>query len=274
MAREIKDILDGCLERIFKGESVEDCLKAYPVQASELEPLLETSLVVVQRCSAIQPSTEFRAKARFQLQGMLYDRLGKREKVAKVPVWRRKWAVAMASVLLIVLAGVGVTAASTDALPDEPLYPVKLAAEQVRLTAAFSDMDKAKLHIQFAERRVAEMAQMAREGKGDKILMLTAQAADHLDEVCGVEKAAEFEQKGPEALAPTPSIPRATEGEVGEPTSELTAMLRDSRARSLSMLELALAETPEKSRPPLEQAIKEITEDYDRTIFILESGPS
>lgn len=280
MTQKSEDILDDCLERMFKGESVEDCLKTYPGQAPELEPLLKTSFVVIQKSSAIQPSLEFKAKARSQLQGLLYAKLAKAGR-AKVPIWHRRWAVAMTTVLVIVLAGVGIAAASTNALPDEPLYPVKLATEQARLMAAFSDMDKAKLHIRFAERRTAEIVEMAGQGKSDKISALTEQIANHLDKVYAAEKTREIEEKGPKAFAPPPPVPAQApseeaedQGVAGGYAEEITIMLSESRARSLHVLQAALAETPEKLRPPLEQAIEEVTEDYDRIISILETGLS
>lgn len=281
MAWKLEDILDNCLERMFKGESIEDCLKTYPEQAPQLEPLLKTSFVVIQKYSAIQPSLEFKAKARSQLQGMLYAKLAKAER-AKVPIWHRRWAVAMTTVLVIVLAGVGIAAASINALPDEPLYPVKLATEQTRLMAAFSDIDKAELHIRFAERRAMEIVEMAGQGRSDKISALTEQIANHLDKVYAAEKTGEIEQRGPKALAPLPPVPAPAPSEEagdysevgGEYAVELKAMLCDSRARSLNVLQAALAETPEKFRPPLEQAIEKVIEDYDRIISILESGLS
>ena len=281
MTQKIEDILDNCLERMFKGESVEDCVKTYPEQALELEPLLKASFVVIQKSCAIQPSPEFKARGRSQLQGILYAKLAKAER-ARIPIWHRRWAVAMTTVLVIVLAGVGIAAASTNALPDEPLYPAKLATEQARLTLAFSGMGKAKLHIQFAERRATEIAEMVLQGRSDKIFVLTEQVTNHLDRVQVAEKTGKIEQGGQKALAPPPPVPAPAPSDEAEDYGEgrggyaveLKAMLCDSRARSLNILQTTLAETPETLRPSLEQAIKDVTEDYDRIIFILESGSS
>lgn len=277
MTRKIEDIFDNCLESIFKGESIDDCLKAYPEQAPELEPLLKTSLVFMQRFSAIQPAPEFKARLGSQLQAMLYAKQKKAERRARIPIWQRRWALAMTAILGFLLIGVGTLAASAYALPDGSLYPVKLAGEQVKVTLAFSDIDKAKLHIQFAERRAGEMVEMARQGKGNEIFMLTEQVANHLDKVYVMEQPPEVEEKGPKMLAPTPT-PAPSEGaeaySKGRDAEELETVLSQSRAKSLAALRNALDKAPEELKPVLQQAIEDMEEDYNKTISIIESGSS
>ncbi len=277
MTRKIEDILDNCLERIFKSESIDDCLKAYPKQAPELEPLLKTSLVFMQRSSAIQPDPEFKARVHSQLQAMLYAKQKKAERRARIPIWQRRWALAMTAILGFLLIGVGTLAASAYALPGGSLYPVKLAEEQVKVTLAFSDIDKAKLHIQFAERRAGEMVEMARQGKGDEIFMLTEQVANHLDKVYVTEQPPEVEEKGPKMLAPTPA-PAPSEGveaySKGRDAEELETVLSRSWAKSLAALRNALEKAPEELKPVLQQAIEDMEEDYNKTISIIESGSS
>ncbi len=277
MTRKIEDILDNCLERIFKGESIEDCLKAYPEQAPELEPLLKTSLVFMQRSSAIHPDPEFKARVHSQLQAMLYAKQKKAERRARIPIWQRRWALAMTAILGFLLIGVGTLAASAYALPDGSLYPVKLAGEQVKVALAFSDIDKAKLHIQFAERRAGEMVEMARQGKGDEIFMLTEQVANHLDKVYVTEQPpeVEVEEKGPKMLAPAPSPSEGAEAySKGRDAEELETVLGRSWAKSLAALRNALDKAPEELKPVLQQAIENMEEDYNKTISIIESGSS
>jgi len=160
-------------------------------------------------------------------------------------------------------------------LPDETLYPVKLAAEQVKLTLAFSDMDKAKIHIQYAERRADEMVQMARQGKSDKITMLTGQITSHLDQIPVMEKAQEVSEGRVKAKAP-PAAPAPTSEagaySKGTEADELKAALSQSRAKNLNALRNALDKAPEKLKPVLQQAIENMEEDYNKTIFIIESG--
>ena len=271
MAEKIEDILDKCLERIFKGESVSDCLRTYPEQGPELEPLLKTSFALVHESSAVQPTPEFRAKARSQLERMLCAKSEKLAKSARVPIWHRKWAMAMAAILVVLFVGTGTVLASGNASPDEPLYSVKLAVEQVRLTLAFSDMSKGKLHIEFAERRASEIAEMARQAQGDRIPALTDRLADHLDKVYGAESAGEIRQTGPETLGPSDGAEAYGKAKDVE---ELKTMLVESRRRSLETLEDALKETPETTRPGLEQAINDVRQDYEEILLLLENASS
>lgn len=271
MAEKLEDILDKCLERIFKGESIGDCLKTYPGQAPELEPLLRTSFALIQKSPTVQPTPEFKVKARSQLQRMLCSHSEKGEKRARVPIWHRKWAVAMAAILVVLFVGTGTVVASGNALPDKPLYPVKLAVEQVRVTLAFSDMSKAKLHIQFAERRASEIAEMARDEKSGEIPVLTERLANHLDKVCEIESTWGIRQTGPKTLAPGDGAEAHGNGDNVE---ELKIVLIESRQRSLDTLQNALEKTPERAKPSLEQAIKDVRENYEATLFVLESALS
>jgi hypothetical protein len=141
-------------------------------------------------------------------------------------------------------------------------------------------MGKAKLHIRFAERRAAEIAEMACQGKSDKISALTEQTADHLGKVCVAEREKKIRQEGRKAThqpaVPPPAPAEGTEdySVVGGHEEELKIMLNESRARSLNILENALEEAPPAAKPNLQKAIENIAKDYDRTISIIESGSS
>jgi len=284
MTRKTEDIFNNCLERMLKGESVEDCLNAYPKQAPELGSLLQTSLALAQRSSAIEPAPEFKEQVHLRLQAMLYAKQKEKER-ARIPIWYRQWALAMTAVLGFLLIGVGTVGAAANTWPDATLYPVKLAAEQVRVAMAFSDIDKAKLHIQCAERRAEEMVQVARQGKSDKITMLNGQIANHLDKMPVIEEMPVVEQSGvkkaqvpatavaPTLPAPAPSVGVEAFGE-GKDDEGLEEMLSQSRAENLKALRNALNEAPEKLKPVLRQAIENMEEDYNKTISIIESGSS
>ena len=152
-SREFDNILDDCLERLLaKGETVEQCLESYPERADELKPLLQTALTA-KKVSAIQPRPDFRARARYQFHSALRAMELKRSR--PFLGWRPRWATAVAIVLILLLVGGGTTAAAGNSMPDEPLYRVKLATEQVRLALTPSDIGKAQLLTKLADKRVA-----------------------------------------------------------------------------------------------------------------------
>ncbi len=72
---------------------------------------------------------------------------------------------ARAAVLVGVTAGAlalsGVSAASTDSLPGDPLYHVKRTSEQAQLALAASDQTRGQLYLEFARSRMVEARQIA-----------------------------------------------------------------------------------------------------------------
>jgi hypothetical protein len=177
--KEFNNILDECLERLLlKGESLERCLERYPQQAAELKPLLETALAA-REASNIQPRPDFRARARYQFQSALKETAA--GKSCTSWGWFPRWATVVAIVLVLVLAGGGTVLAADGSMPDSPLYSVKLATEQVRLTLTPSQMGKARLCAELADRRVAEIAYMAEKGDAEQVELITRRLDDRLD---------------------------------------------------------------------------------------------
>ncbi|MDD5289066.1 MAG: DUF5667 domain-containing protein [Dehalococcoidales bacterium] len=159
--KQFNAILDECLERLLTGkETVEQCLQLYPEHARELEPLLRTAKLM-NKAVDVKPSADFRARARYQLRvKMTESRTPKR-----APVFAPRWAVAVCAVLLVFVLGGGTVLAADGSMPGSPLYPVKLAAENVRVKLTGSEEKKLELYAAIADRRVAEMAQMVDSGK-------------------------------------------------------------------------------------------------------------
>ncbi len=182
---EFDNILDECLERILTGgESVEQCLARYPQWARELEPLLQASLFA-RKASSIEPRPEFRERARYQMRAALQEMAEKRERRFSLFRWQPQWVTAVIAVLVLVVASGGTVAASGNSMPDEILYPVKLATERVRLTLTPSALGKAELYLELADKRVAEIIVMANRGKAEHVEQVArrlniylAQAAD------------------------------------------------------------------------------------------------
>lgn len=159
MKNGFEQILDACLDRIVeKGESIEQCLRAYPEHAAELEPLLRAALSVREASSAVKPRPEFERVAKHRLLSALESK----EKVKTQPRmpfwgWRRRWAVALAAIVILVLIGGSTVTASASSLPGDVLYPVKTATEKVQGFFTFGREAKASFHIKLAQRRLNEL---------------------------------------------------------------------------------------------------------------------
>jgi hypothetical protein len=82
---------------------------------------------------------------------------GKTQAVRQVPVATGRTRLALlAGVTAGALALSGVSAASTDALPGEPLYQIKRSTERAQLALAGSDHGRGRLYLEFARVRLAE----------------------------------------------------------------------------------------------------------------------
>ena len=227
MAKKLEKIFNECLERMFQGESIESCLRSHPKEAAELEPLLRAALGFSWRASSLQPRPEFKARVRLRLEGArLYAKQQRQPEKPGFFAWRRGWAFALTAALVILLTSTSTVAASSNALPDEPLYTVKLATEQAKLTFTFSDAGKAKLHTHLAENRALEIAAMAREGKIEQAAIITEKLAEHLEEANNAIQKVEITQSeasqfrtAPEETTATPE-PETTEPEETTATPE------------------------------------------------------
>jgi anti-sigma-K factor RskA len=125
-SHEFENILDDCLERLINGETVERCLESYPEQASELEPLLCTAQAT-RGAAAIQPRSEFRARARYEFRSALEAQASQKPSLFHL---RRRWAVALLVISILLVSGGGTALAASRSMPDSPLYSVKLATEE------------------------------------------------------------------------------------------------------------------------------------------------
>ncbi len=183
MARKLDDIFNECYERIRAGESLQSCLARYPEHRAELKSLLETAFDVGRRASYIHPRPEFKHWAQVRIQGAQHyaSQQGQVAKPGHFSWWRQSWAVAVTAVLILMLTTGSTMAASSNAMPDQTLYPVKLATEEMRLAFAVTDTQKAEIHTQLAETRAAEVEVMASQGKTEHAAITAARLAKQLE---------------------------------------------------------------------------------------------
>lgn len=165
MARPLASILDECLAALSQGESLEDCLARYPKHAEELR----THLLLTQRVSLTprhQPRPAVQTAGWQQFRARAEDmRLGRTPRLFINIGWMRPLAIAAAAVVAVLVAGGGTVYASQDALPDSPLYRVKLFTEDAEVWFAFDDSRKAELLLEQSSERTDEIMEMLRSGK-------------------------------------------------------------------------------------------------------------
>jgi hypothetical protein len=174
--REFDDILNKCIDRVLKGESVEACLAAFPEHAAELEPLLRTA-VDTRKAAAILPRQEFRQRTGYEFQAAIRNM-----KPNKSGFFRRqlRWVTAVSVVVVVLLAGSGTVAASANSMPDQSLYGVKLFTEEVRLVLTSSELEKAELYTKYTDTRVNEIIKMADKGDVEQVVKTTERMNNNL----------------------------------------------------------------------------------------------
>ena len=268
MAKNLENIFNECLERMFQGESIDSCLGSYPEEAAELEPLLRTAMGFSWRASSLQPRPEFKAQTRLRLQGaQTYATQPRQPQRHGFLAWQRGWAFALTAALIVLLSGTGTVAASSNALPDETLYPVKLATEQVKVAFTFSDAGKAELHSQLAEDRAMEIAAMAHKGKSEQVVVTTERLAKHLEKAnSAIMKVAIPQAEAPQLMAipkEATTSPQSGKGGAALDMAEVREV-KQLKESVVAILENALEDTPEQAKQALHQAIKVSEKSYKK----------
>ena len=187
MSRKFDKLLNDCLENNPRtDEEIGRCVGEHPDDAGGLIPLLKTSALLKTKLAHVQPRPIFRslAKQRFFVEAGFS---GKRKKdIFRLASFRGRhpWVVLAASMLIIFLVGGSTTvAASNNSMPDDFLYRVKIATEHVRFALAGSEINKAEIIANFADRRINEIAQMARDGKTGKVKDAAERFTGHFDKI-------------------------------------------------------------------------------------------
>jgi len=270
-SKEFNNILDECLERLLvKGEKIDQCLQSYPEQAARLKPLLQTALLT-KRASAIQPSADFKARARYQFHSALREVAAPRSR--PVFSWLPRWATVLFLVLGLLMVGGGTVVAAGNSMPDSTLYPLKLATEQVRLMLTPSQIGKARLCAELADRRVAEIVYMANKGDAQQVELITQRLDKRLvmlAALASTQKAA----GAPKMLAPAPAPPQEAEGEKGvysqaDSRAKLKMTIEHYAANHQAALRAALEKAPESAKSALRRAIDVSSADYEKALEAL-----
>ncbi len=267
MTHGMHELFDQYVDRLISGEETAVCV-VHDLDLSEvLGPLLETSTLVVQQLGAVEPSPEFRQASRTWVRSLFFSRLARKESRPGFLFmwWQRRWVTAMATVLVVCLAGMGLLAASVDSLPNGFFYPMKTATEQARVMLAVSDLDRAQLQLQFAECRLDEMTTMASRGDSDTVVLLAGEVTQLVAQMC---TGALFESLDIDSeIAGVLAAHSAADSEMS-----LEEALSTDRAGALQLLQCALDSAPPELRPTIERLMAALSRDFDASISLLESS--
>jgi hypothetical protein len=162
-----------------------------------------------------------------------------KEKYMTTPKFRKVFTITAGLVILVVFlfGGAGMTAyASQSALPGDALYGVKTGMEQTRVALARDAAQKSHLNLDYAERRLDEIAQLIASGRYPDI----AQAVQ------------EYEQYVQSAIAELETVAAGDPASAQELASQVAVLLK-RYAETLSGMMSAL---PETARNEIERAIQ------------------
>ena len=167
--RSFQSILDECLWAIQNGETVETCLGRHPRQANRLLPYLELASRVSQTPN-VDPRPIAQATAWTAVRERAGElRAGKRRRravrITSYGAWMRPMAAAAGAVAALVAVSSGTALAAQDAMPDSPLYRVKLAGENVHLWLVFDEEHEAEILLDQSDERTDEIRAMTKDGK-------------------------------------------------------------------------------------------------------------
>jgi hypothetical protein len=214
--------LDRLLDRLGAGEE--------PEATGDLAPFLHPAQVA--RAAFVRSVPE--DVAREHIAGLRADRA---RNVVTLPSVRRSPAVRLASAfvlaaMLLVIGGGSAIAASSSALPGDPLYGVKRAVERISLAMHHDHAGRAALHLQFANNRLHEVSALVLAGKDPAELLGDLEA-----ELSGAENDAL------QALA------------LGQDAEALLDHVRAMIAKHITVLNGVLAKVPDQAKDAIQHAI-------------------
>jgi hypothetical protein len=172
MTPDLSDILDRCIERIRSGGDAEEILRANPQAAAEVRPLLAL-VSELKALPSVTPTPESMVK-------MMAAIVAQRAAEARPPRPRVRLfslavlARAAAVLVCVLLLGWGVSSASSNTMPGDWLYPVKLMTERARFFLTVNAEDRVELRIVFSDRRLMEAVRRQQQGQGIDKGLLTA----------------------------------------------------------------------------------------------------
>lgn len=238
------DRFDRWLTRLQSGEvSAEACLQAMSSESEALASLMQIAAESHELLAPSSPRPGFASASRTRVlkrlrearSGELRQRAWLSTRIPRRFGFFRPAFAGVAIILVLTLLGssVGVAYASSDSLPGDSLYGVKLGLEDARLALTLNPLEDAKLLLRFSETRLGEIETLVTEGRSGDI---DAALAAYDDEITQLTEL-------------TGEIP-AADGEVTLGTVEAAL------AKHLEVLARVQAQVPEAAQPGINNAIE------------------
>jgi hypothetical protein len=190
--REPAKMLEECLRMVVEEDQTIDAVLArYPEHDEELRPALEAAAWLSGRRGAVESRPGFASASR----GRLITRIRSGEGASQIaPLWlvslvwwyeRRKRVVfaVLALVLALQLAFNvnGLARAEHTWLPGDAFYPLRTTSESLRLLVSLDASQDARLHIEFAQRRILEVQALIIEGRYERVPAAVEDFEGHVD---------------------------------------------------------------------------------------------
>lgn len=170
MSERLFEALEDCITAINSGRGLEECLAKYPDLADELRTLIETSTA-----AKSLTATQVPAAARNRSRTMLLEHAARKRKTRKpwLTYFRiPRLAMSLAALLVVLVFSFnGLIITSAKTIPGDTLYPVKRAAETVRLKLTNNVEKKHQIEVDYTRRRTEEVIELLQLNRTEKISM-------------------------------------------------------------------------------------------------------
>jgi hypothetical protein len=186
-ARE-HEALDAALDHLVQGLPADAPIAARNAAGEGLEPLLQTARAAREALSIEIPDDVARAHLAALLELPAIGGARPRHRVALVLV--------AAAITVLLLGGAAVTA-SASAGPGDLLYGVKRTVEKIELIVHRDPASRARLHLEFAQRRLTELSALLAQRRLGQSVDVGAAMSAYRNEVAQAQQALAADRSDP-----------------------------------------------------------------------------
>ncbi|MBM3122917.1 MAG: hypothetical protein FJZ97_12145, partial [Chloroflexi bacterium] len=165
MSDRLYDALEVCRAALATGVTLESALGLYPELAGELRPALEAwqAMVALQDATPIPTARLQRSRTRLLARAAQMRGTPARPAI-RFPGLPRMAFAALTVLVAVLLGWGGLTTASAQAIPGDPLYRFKRANEDLQLRLTPGER-RGNLKVEFDERRSSELMDVLKLGR-------------------------------------------------------------------------------------------------------------